>query len=216
MGKIIVCNGGYRTGSTLSFNIVRLLHEQANIECESIGANAATVLNMIDEEELLCIAKVHHWSPPDIPSIKTLHTIRCPYEVSASMVQLSASHGRPVDWDKAIEALKTAKELTKAMEAKSNALVIDYESLMNSPVESILKIAYFLDIEVSGWAVKMIEDETSVNKAIDRIMNMEAEACPTTQLRKNHIGKYKGTPGLWDLPPEIVERIREEVVGENN
>lgn len=212
MSNVIVCNGGYRTGSTLSFNIVRLLHEQAGIECESIGSNAATVLKMIDEEELLCIAKVHHWSPPDIPSIKTLHTIRSPYEVSASMVQLSASHGRPVDWDVAIASLITANELTKAMEVKSNALVVDYELLMNRPVESILKIAYFLGIEVSGWKVKRIEDETSVDKAIDHTMRMEAEACPTTQLRKNHIGKYRGVPGLWDLPTEIVERIRNEVV----
>lgn len=214
MSNVIICNGGYRTGSTLSFNILRLLHKELDIECQSMGANPETVFNMVvNEEDWVCIAKVHHWNPPDTPTIKTVHTKRSPYEVASSMQMLSKANKRPVDWDVAIQSLITAKELTEAMKAKSNALVIGYEKLMKYPFLQICRVVNFLGLEipVGNMMMKRIIEETKVDNAIDVITDMKGEACPVTQLRKYHIGKYKGEPGLWDLPPEIVERIRDEV-----
>lgn len=212
---IIVCNGGNRTGSTLSYNIARVLCELTGIEHSCFGSTPEQTMNLlINPLQPVHVVKMHHWSPPDVQSIKTIHTVRDYREVAASYSMLQEADGNKCDWEKVMSLLHEQRELTKALKHKDNVLFLWYNSLMEALPIQIEMVADFINIKAKPSIIDRVVKQVDINYAKQRCKDMRGGACYVSQLRKNHIGKFNGQPRMWDtdnLPLWVEQRIDKEI-----
>lgn len=212
---IIICNGGYRTGSTLTFNIcVKLFNGKASIG----GANNAYLNKFIKDHnpKEYHIFKSHDFMPETYnPNLKIIHSYRHPFQVAASNVTRHLDKGNffitEKDNDYIIKTVKGQKDNLLRLINRKDTLTLNYDLLVTKLEECIRKTADHLDIYVTKENVIKIKKELSIQNIKEYCKKIE-NADPKTQLRKNHIGKYEDRLDYWIevLPNHIIERIIQE------
>ena len=109
--RAIICNGGYRTGSTLSFNIVMKIVERTKL----LGINYKfagpmpykPVESFINLDPVFLttkfVIKSHEYTPDVYPEdVKIIYTYRNPLAVAASNKNLFPSHSDDVLFDNVV------------------------------------------------------------------------------------------------------------------
>lgn len=210
--KVVVCNGGYKTGSTLTFNIMLKVVETTNEPMQSYGHNdVVKILNKpIDK---WYVVKSHTFCPDEkMDHLRIVHTYRNPFSVAASCFGMVESKLEK-DRNHVINVLKTQKKMKEYHSKRSDTFISPYEQTYENPHKTIRQIAEFLKIEINENDVENIASDLTVDKVFKECQKNE-EADPYTQLRPDNISKYKGDPEAWKqvLSDEFVKRIKNEAI----
>src|SRR3990167_4344377 len=90
----VVVNGGYRTGSTVAYNVVRAILQRHSLEyasgLRSHPSEIDTGLAWHRLRPAWTVVKCHIWRPlgtDAIPGLRVIYTVRDPYDVAASMLE---------------------------------------------------------------------------------------------------------------------------------
>jgi len=198
MNQIIVCNGGYRTGSTVVFNIVRSLIKEQDLPFVAEG-----IANWLAEEycrkRQKCprILKIHSWFPDweCKKNVYFLYTYRNLLDVAAS--NLTISYGG--DWSRVMAYLYLQKAQEELMRKRKDALLISYDDIFNDLAKVVQSIAHFLELTVESGIRNRIANDWSLESVKKKIVGLKGvEADSVTQFRANHISKITGgKPGGW-------------------
>lgn len=168
---LILCNGMNRSGSTLQYNLARML-------VETTGAGSGE--SFLSQEELdghkaqleawaadgrLHILKTHDLSPTarqlwENGSLRVLYIHRDIRDVAASMKRIWDYQGETLipHLDQAIETYHAVRRMEKGV------LRQRYEDVMADHQAAVLEIAEFLDIAISAEQAAQIADECSASK----------------------------------------------------
>lgn len=215
---IVVASGGYRTGSTVVFNIARLLMKHKNSHCESGGVSIADIITM-QEFRSDYVAKCHNSIGP-AGGIKYLHTIRDPFQAILSMKRYYDKHpnGVAVDefWKRALSRIYHAREVTDTAlnSRRDDVAYIPYPFLLSHRCDAIKRIAEFLDIDYDDQLIARICDLTSIDRTESiskKLVDDDLSACHITQYRQDHVSEAKGKDVNWirgiDIPFSIAGLI---------
>lgn len=216
MNKIIVCNGGYRTGSTLSFMIVlRLLRFSgvAGLEVESIGASDKEITSLFNLEPTLLrnwwVVKCHRYWPPKegIPEhCFVIHTFRPALQVAASLHVIKPN----LTFEQIAAELHYQHTVKKKNEYRGS-LCIPYTKIYGDIDWTVRAITNFLSIPIEEHAIDWVANELSI-ESVSKLCKLVADgaADPYTQLRHNQISDTCGHPEGWKqtLPDGWEDKIR--------
>ncbi len=124
---IIVCNGGYRTGSTLVYGICIEMAKQTGLEVVTGVKDHQLILDCLLSEEketnIIHVFKSHNWLPPIASTALTIYTRRHYLDVYASFEKFK-KHNK-IDFD-VIDNLIEENRRRKFM-INRKALTLDYE-----------------------------------------------------------------------------------------
>ncbi len=217
MSKFIICNGGYRTGSTRLYNIVRHLYEIKNVDYIAHGGDER-MLNLFKNKPVapVYVIKAHYLCPDPYPELRMINIRRDYRGVAASIFLLmqntygTESIDRPTADDIFVK-LDAQQKITAQCDERTDAIVVRYRTLMEKPLNLIKRVGNFLNIETTNYQRQIINIRSNIytNKSI--VENLKTEADGRTELRQNHISKYEGDPDAWQkvLPPEFAQEIME-------
>lgn len=188
--KTVIVNGGYRTGSTLAFNIVQELLTRNEIPFFSGGHSTAD--SIVPVKKKWNIAKIHnHIQTERVPDLECIYTYRHPCDVVASWLSYGTS------LEKAIKKAKTDMEVHPKI-LESYCLKIQYDSMYENVEVWIRNIADHLGLRRNAQMVFCIANKLSpfnVKKFTDTLDTVDEK----TELRKNHISVNLGKPNSFDL-----------------
>lgn len=208
---LVVCNGGHRTGSTLAYNIVRLIFETKGIG-HALGGfevDQALIERHANQGDWR-VVKTHLWVPETSwDNVRILCTYRNPLDVAASLVRKPP----PVNEDRVYELLTKQREVIKALQHRTDTLFLRYEEMYREMQCWIREIARFVGVETTADEMARIRESLSIDQVIRFCNSLEADAADeTTQWRRGHVSPTRGEPGAWKtvLSPECVEKIRRE------
>lgn len=169
-----------RTGSMWIFNITRELLRSAGLQVEPADIpqsdeamfEHATNFAFPSQDEKKCwVLKVHTVLRPDLPRSKIITTHRDPRDVLVSYKEfMNAS------FEKSLGCARAVTRYTDAYESYSPnyLLTVAYADIENRPVQLVLEIARFLDLQISeDTAAKMASkySRSNVRKKIDKTDN---------------------------------------------
>lgn len=220
MYKIVICNGGYKTGSTLSFNMALRLVESVVWPVESFGAKHHQITTLCDLDTAFLrswwVIKSHSYVPLKVyEHVRVIHTDRNPCAVAASCLAMKWADD-PATLDSVLATLKSQKELLAHHRGRTDTLILSYDKMYWQLYDALVETAVFLGLEVSDVTLSSIAEELSVNQMAERCKQIpDGEADSRYQLRGDNVGAYKGDPNAWKqvLSPEFVQRINTEVGG---
>lgn len=219
---IVVINGQPRSGSTLAFNIVRLIALAKGRLRQSSGTNPPALDRWIANEAVagkqIDLFKCHYWVPRSTGiGLSLIYTYRNPLDVIASSVRVPDKRHvfEASGYDPFIAGLHYDYSHYCAMQMLASAdynqwlLQIRYFEMHADPLNTVGRIAKHLGIRLSEGAAASIVDELAVDRMKNLADNVDVDEA--TQIRRGHISETMGVPGAWrTLPAEIVRRIREE------
>ncbi len=151
---IVVCNGGYRTGSTLVYSIcIALLDKAADDYIYGVYGHEE-ILTLSDD----CnhILKSHNWLPPKDSSIKTIYTRRHHLDVYASFVKMKKI-GQAIDID--VIANLVEEQRRREHMLRRDCLTLDYEDIFDNIEFTVRKIADFLGVDLSPMSIERVAVE---------------------------------------------------------
>jgi len=211
MNRVIVCNGGYRTGSTVIFNIIRSL-----VDRQDIGYTSEGTSNWLAEEycrkenDCLKILKIHRWVPDweGRENVQFIYTFRNLLDVAAS--NLTVSFGG--EWSNVMAGLYMQKTQEEAMRERMDTLMISYDDIYSDLKKVVQSIARFLNFDITVEQGEKISGEWSLEEVKKQIKGLRGlEANSLTQFRANHVSsKTEGRPGGWEdiLTKEQAKQVR--------
>jgi hypothetical protein len=217
---IIVCNGGYRTGSTLTFNLCVKIAEAGNNKVLVNGLNNDLLHEKINnyKPNEYWVIKSHDFSPVEYyPFLKVVHSYRHPYQVAASNIIRHREKGNDTltreDNNHVINIIKKQKENTLKIIERKDCLLLSYDNLVTKLEDVIRKTAIFLNINLDKNQIINIKNELSIKNIKKYCSKLTVKADPLTQLRKNHIGMFEDNLDYWKsvVPSNMIERINREV-----
>lgn len=204
---IIVCNGGYRTGSTLAYNICRLVASRAGLMVNALGCSHDHLVELCLGHFGFWVAKSHFFVPLQcLPHLRIVYTCRRPLAVAASL-KLWKPH-QDDDW--IVSELRRQRAMTEYLSDCQDTLVIPYDQLVSNMEVTIKDIAAHMGIGIGEDQVVRIKDELAVVRIKELSQAIPpGRHDPITQFRHNHI--QDGGDDYWRkiLSPALVERINE-------
>ena len=215
--KCVIVSGGYRTGTTAVFNIVRRIFETvkgagkvklvglSGKECEDYVWNV--VSNDVDFDAVH-IVKNHDVFFPTLPhNTKLIYCYRNPVDVVCSGIRMWAEeekHRTEGNFPLFEQLRQLAEneyrkiEYYKRMdvdEEEGRVLVLDYDYWYWKEMERVRYIARFVGVELTLEEEEMVVRDTSVRSTKQYTDGMKGEMDGMTQLRRHHIGEHLGRPG---------------------
>ena len=191
MSNVILHSGGYRTGSTVCFNIVRLLYKLKDIKHDS-RQYALDELRPRSKHarDVMFNIKIHHHMPKE--PWKVICTYRNPYDVAASLYARHLSTNENATKHNfgcanVIESMHAQTQHLRKMLDHKNSLLIAYPDILDMRT-AISKIAEYLNIDYSYGIRQAILEELNIDKVFNDMGKEDAkEADPVTQFRKHHV-----------------------------
>jgi hypothetical protein len=219
--RIVICNGGYRTGSTTVYNICKLLIEKSNKALKSSLYPESYMKELVESEPAIWHnCKIHNWIPDIItPYVKIIHSYRNPFDSAASWYsryQCGERHGlfttgNQFDIEKIISFnLKQVESIKLNKKIKSSLLIPYNEILCLEKVVS--KISKYLELDTDDKTIDEISNKLDINKIKAFSHEMKEDHDSKTQFRKWHVSKHtSGNPeGYKNMPEEMTSRLIEE------
>lgn len=234
---IIACNGMLRSGSTLQYNMVRLLVEAAGVGKSEGYYTAAELddkkadLRSWGADARYHVIKLHDFYPDTARMVgegvmKVCYIYRDIRDVAASAKRKWGHRGKAL-----IEITDEAIDIYRKIRGMEGILVQRYEQVMAGKEEAVREISSYLGLKVSDNVIKNICEELSienVKKFTDRgaslykfIFLAKKIGLPVsvydskTLLHKSHISENRGAVGTWhntltaDEVKSIVDRHRD-------
>lgn len=221
MNKIIVCNGGYRTGSTWLYNVVIKLVKGSGVagtSIETVGIDQEGGESLIQiRPDLLrawWLLKCHVFTPKKtFDHVRHIRTYRNPWAVLASHLYIK---GLKTLTDEQIEVFCETMSASilrdKQHKDREDSLMINYERLFLLPREIINEVDKFIGSNATGHLKDSIHRELSIGE-VDDLTRKLKKADYQTQWRPNHISPQRGAIDGWMnvLDKELMARV--EAVG---
>lgn len=213
---IIICNGGYRTGSTLTFNICI---KTAELNCEkvlSMGMNKEPLIEFIKNHDLkeYWVIKSHDFICLEEynPNIKIVHSCRHPLQAAASNLLLDKEN-KIYNEKILIDRIVSQKDFLLKLKNRKDTLILNYKLLVNNLPKAIKKTTAFLDFPVVKQNIENIANDLSRENVKKFCDNLEIDADSRTQFRKNHIKNFNYNINYWKdiLPENLITMIASEV-----
>jgi len=218
VSPIVICNGMFRSGSTWSFNVCRLLGE---LFAQRTGQTLASGYIAEHDLEQFLQAEAYAKEGPAVfkghvigtvalqwiraGRARAVFTLRDPRDSVASLVALT---GSGFDASVLLMAANLRWLWMTSRRDFGRALFICYERMINNCPAQIQRIAAHLDVPIDQNELACIDEQTSINtsrKLCRQINALDDEEAPvfdgmrrrhrTTLLHENHIGSAK--PGRW-------------------
>jgi hypothetical protein len=189
-----------RSASTWSFNVATALLRRSQPLCEVHGGydeNIARFLESISSTATHAVVKCHeldvHGSALAQSGVgKVIYTWRDPADVVVSCMRMFG-----YDFARSLAAVDSSLELYRFHRQWKSALIIDYERIVSAAVESVRRIATFLELDYDGHTIEAVAEQTSLERArknaeslIDDarlVRNSGFEYDPETLLHPGHI-----------------------------
>ena len=218
--KVVVCNGGYRTGSTLSFHICLKIAEKNNVpNLNSVGTSDEVIREILgqDHGNSWWIIKSHTFKKIDkiYPNLKLIHSYRNPLSVAASH---QTRHGMPEDdadyMNYVFSYLKEQRETTLSLKDKKSCLLVSYDKLVDDTVNSVKSIAKHIGLPLTDEQANEIKEDVSVEKTKEMCNQIDVGGINAyTQMRYGQIGKYDGRTDYWKeiLSDSLINKIKNEI-----
>jgi hypothetical protein len=221
---IIVCNGGYRTGSTLSYNLCVKVAELSGKEVFVKGASDASLKDFIKNhnQKEFWVIKSHDFMPDEVhPFVKIVHSYRHPYQSMASRIYRTKvkSIDTPArNIEIYMNDIKKQKDNFLKLSKRPDCLILTYDLMVGKMEIAIKKIAAHFGFPNLNKIKSVKENIIKIKKelSVENIKNFCStieNADQRTQLRKNHIGKYEDRTDYWKevLHQELIEQIIQEL-----
>jgi len=207
---IIVVNGGYRTGSTFIFSMVKEVFNFKNLLFESSVISQNEIEKIVDSKTEInqnrnYIFKSHNWLPrenEDINRVKTIYTRRHYLDVFSSFVKVgSASHLNYM------EEILEEKRREKIMLGRES-LILEYRDFYGNEGYALNKVASFLNIEIDKEKFDIEKMKIgNVKKITDKL-----KPGNKTLFVPNHVSSAPYPDNFIDtLDPEQIKNIVYEV-----
>jgi hypothetical protein len=196
----VVCNGGYRTGSTVAYNIVREILAlrgmpyTGGLRSEPGEVDAAA--DAFPEGRDWVVLKSHVWAPSTaVPWMRVIYTTRDYFDVAASLVRHRES------WD-AVEAdLQWQVEMdvrhrNPLFVELYRPLILAYDYYWHRPGERVDMIGRHIGVKLSRSEVIHVLNRTSVDRAVavqETLVDQGQD--PDTLIQAGHVGAHRGQPG---------------------
>lgn len=231
---LAVCNGMFRAGSTLQYNIARLLLEESEtgrsedfFEEDHVAAEPQKFLQW-EDDEVYHLIKMHDLyrsprvSEPGIQRVRTLYIYRDIRDVAASLKIKLKIEGDALD-----AMLDKAVAVSNQIMDSPAVLCQRYEDVRCELPRAIVDIAVFLGINATAGVVAMVTDACSLDAVERNVKNANRKNLKRqlriamnkmgfrrliydreTLLHHNHISRNKGTPGVWRTGLSLAEQHR--------
>lgn len=202
--RYVVVTGGYRTGSTVAFNVARLVAEAAGAEDYPHGLRGHDVGPFYEDlarhraDPFWAVWKTHVWLPVDsvrTPGLRLIHTERDPVDVAASLLQ------RGYPWEKIVAEVQRQAFLRMYVRHPSfrqahHVEILSYEDTFENPGGRVRWIAAALGVDLTDEQVSRMVVETSRDRVreIQRCLQ-PGEQDPETLVQHRHISHTRGEPG---------------------
>jgi len=212
----VVC-GMQRSGSTLLYNIMKLLIMEKHFRADTFSGTEKQYQEALKSKEPFVARKIHEYTlllkrRIENGYTKAFYTHRNLLDVLASYKQKGWIAKEEEIFERQIieELVFTALSFKKL----KNINLIAYNDLYFNKIEVIRKVAKIINVELSDVALQRIDNETSLEKSKAIIKNeqlvttMDKTVLNTrTGLHKNHINNPK--PNKWEavLTPDFVATI---------
>ena len=196
--KVLVI-GGYGTGSTVVYNIVRHLFIESGAPSDSRGASQVD----IDAGKLFdlpgnVVIKSHDCLLPATDKLtRVLLCKRNLFDAAASI------HRRMNDEEVLLNTIRQRRIVDTFYEDHRRVLQISYEYFCVRQRHRVRTIASFLGFQFDEYTVSRIAMATG-KQATKRLQAKVTDACPDTEIRPDHIGPLDGQPGAGkELPVRL-------------
>ena len=173
MIPFVLCTGMRRSGSTWSYNVVRLIvHAIAGklnkpFAC-GYGDCDYAYQKFEANPETFYVVKNHHPSKSSIAligegKIGNIYTIRDPRDAVVSILQLGETEG---GIDAALQSTEQALTVYRMLEKSGNTLFVEYEALRDSSHHEIQRIAQYLNVSLDDNSISILQQKVSVQKGM--------------------------------------------------
>lgn len=221
-GLFLVVNGGYRTGSTVAYNVVRELLDRIGLRHDSrLLGHPHKVEDRLDEYERgpgWRVYKSHVWVPSGarhVPGLRVIHTTRNPYDMAGSALRHT---------DRWLDVVcEVQRQATLAQYHRRAALlqvlrppplVLEYETYYRRPLERIRDIASHLGLDVPDQVIQDVHTATCIERAMDLQDGLSpGEQDDATLIQARHVGDERGRPGSGrrQLTDEQVQSVHDAI-----
>lgn len=208
---MVIINGGYRTGSTLAYNLAGRLAELSGIGIRKGGIDGAALDKILNQEEG-SVYKTHNWKPVGEipPSISVIYTHRDMKDCIASVLTIRPDYPQELIKPLVENQCALTSYMLRNYKGHERVLVIAYEQFHADAVHFAAEIASFLKLNLPDAIISSVGHEWSVpevKRRAESIISME----PKTELRKGHVSKFNGENGYWRevLDDQMINMIDE-------
>lgn len=199
---LVIVNGGYRTGSTLVYNIVRRTLAHRGIDhAHGLADHPAQTDSALRKHAMdphWRVQKTHVWRPllgADLAGARILYTHRQPADVAASLLR----HDRT--WSETVTEVQRQALLTSYMHDPETVrlarpLIIAYERFWDVPGALVDRVASYLGLTLSVEKREAVAEETGREqvRGVQRVLG-PGEQDENTLVQPGHIGPADGRPG---------------------
>jgi hypothetical protein len=219
---LVICNGMPRSASTWSFNVAVGLLRRSTPVVNVHGGYNDNVTEFLasvpagSHAVLKChLLDAHGRSLSQTGAAKVIYTKR---DLADAVVSFMAMFG--ARFEQALTVIYASLQLYRLHVATGHALIVDYDQIISSPIETIGRIAGFLAIDATPTMVDEIDKETSfqqMRKKVEQIDAMTDDSGlirhgrtvydPTTLINKHHIRDGRSGYGRHLLSQEQMQRI---------
>lgn len=174
--NLILCNGMIRSASTWSYNVtLRLM--QAAVGGRVYGdysENTQAFLDAVPAAADYRVLKCHMLDSLAREMIgtrqaKVIYTCRDLADAAASFMRMF-----DYDFDHTCLALQGALELYRLHRSSGTALILGYGNITSQPIETIVRIAGYLEIDAAPEILRAIDTQTSLQRARERVDELKA------------------------------------------
>jgi hypothetical protein len=226
-GLVVVCNGGYRTGSTVIYNICKLLFEynektNCRIDFGWLDLLKSDLIQNVPTDNY--VVKTHVWFPKEIKEhVKLIYSYRNPFDTVASMCFMHWNPDGPLVYKyesdehmaKAV-SWNIRRQINEAVDTKEKgvALMIPYDDIID--LKSAIKdIALHLNLEATPQIIEKISNDLNIEKIKRQVDTMGEKVLSGTQFRKCHISdQSRGASGGFLMLEENLQDIVIKEFGE--
>ena len=206
---IVICSGMARSGSTWSFNVMKLAMKDSGLETISgyagEGENVDKFISGNLSPDKSILVKSHAPGPGTLSLVfqglaKTVRTYRDPRDCVASRVSF-----QKIPLDQAIAQVASEKPFHDVLKQKG-AKLIRYEDMMHDRKTAISEIVDYLGLSLTQSQLDGIDDETNLQASKKKVTEIEKQADSielagrrldrNSLLQSNHISGG-GVVGRW-------------------
>lgn len=201
---IYIANGGYRTGSTFVFAVMKAVYDQ-NEKIYSKGVLTHDDILKLDPNEDWLI-KSHNWLPPLDTGIRSIYSRRYFLDVYSSLEKVRP-HSPMIIQDSLTEILEEKRREKYMLRLNpAQCLTLEYRDMFNDEIWAVQKIAAYLEMSVDPLP---IIEKWGSQAAYDFTRNLPINN--TTAYTRNHISDtpYPGNFILNLTTQEIKEVVKQ-------
>ena len=216
----IVCNGGYRTGSTLVYNLAAaVVGLKESVTMSGVHSSVVQTYGALQTEGTEVI-KNHVWQPTGSEplGVKVLYTYRDLRDLAVSFLYLAE---KKVPEDHILIEARRQHLITGYMKYLQTTvwydrtpvkkiMLVNYERYYGDIKKLLMDLGSFLGVGVSDEQSLKIANEWEIPKIQNKANKIAKDTHEIgTQLRHGHISDHKGEPGCWVklLPPKLLTKI---------